>query len=107
MAKAKTLEIVPFLSFLSVKVEMNSPYGIPEDSLLKKEQSQQLEDLLDLLPEQYRSILYLREYEEFSYREIMVALNLTEEQVKVTLYRARKRLSCLAEKKGWEYDGVE
>lgn len=105
--KQKRWESIPFLSFMSTKNEMISPYGIPEESLLTKDQSQQLKNLLSYLPEQYRSILYLREFEEFSYREIMEALQLTEEQVKVTLYRARKRLSSLAKKKGWKYDGVE
>ncbi len=86
---------------------MISPYGIPEDSLLMQETHQQLEDLLAFLPEQYRSVIYLREYEDFSYKEIMEALQLTEEQVKVKLHRARKRLAILAEKKGWYYDRME
>lgn len=59
------------------------------------------------MPEQYRFILYLREYHSFSYQEIMEALQLLEEQLKVTLYRARKRLVQLAEKKGWEYDEMD
>ena len=37
----------------------------------------------------------------------MEALQLSEEQVKVTLYRARKRLAQLAQKKGWEHDRME
>jgi RNA polymerase sigma-70 factor (ECF subfamily) len=37
----------------------------------------------------------------------MDALQLTEEQVKVTLYRARKRLLSLAKKKGLDYDRME
>ncbi|THE12027.1 sigma-70 family RNA polymerase sigma factor [Bacillus timonensis] len=105
--KQNRRKYIPFLSIFSSKEEMVSPYGIPEETLLKQEQHKQLEDLLSFLPEQYRSILYLREFEEFSYQEIMEALQLTEEQVKVTLYRARKRLSFLAKKKGWEYDRVE
>jgi len=95
------------LSMFSSKVNMISSDGTPESFLLKQESLQRLEDLLEFLPEQYRSIIYLREFEEFSYREIMQALQLTEAQVKVTLHRARKRLSVLAEKKGWKYDEME
>ncbi|MBW8347964.1 sigma-70 family RNA polymerase sigma factor [Bacillus sp. IITD106] len=98
---------IPLLSIFSSKKEMLSPYGLPEESLLTKERNHQLEELLKYLPEQYRSIIYLREYELFSYKEIMDALQLTEEQVKITLYRARKRLASLAEKKGWKYDRME
>ena len=86
---------------------MVSPYGLPEEELMQQEQTEELNDLLGFLPEQYRSILYLREYQSFSYQEIMETLQLSEEQVKVTLYRARKRLAQLAEKKGWEHDRME
>ena len=95
-----------FQLFLRQK-EMVSPYGLPEEELMQQEQTEELDDLLRFLPEQYRSILYLREYQSFSYQEIMEALQLSEEQVKVTLYRARKRLAQLAEKKGWEHDRME
>ncbi|WP_342430334.1 sigma-70 family RNA polymerase sigma factor [Neobacillus sp. FSL H8-0543] len=105
--KHKRRRTIPLLSIFSSKVEMISPYGVPEESLLTEELNQQLEGLLKFLPEQYRSIIYLREYEQFSYKEIMNALQMTEEQVKVTLYRARRRLATLAEKKGWQYDRME
>ena len=95
-----------FQLFLRQK-EMVSPYGLPEEALLQQERSAKMEDLLSYLPEQYRSILYLREYQSFSYQEMMEALHLSEQQVKVTLHRARKRLAELAEKKGWEDDTVE
>ncbi|MGG0669733.1 sigma-70 family RNA polymerase sigma factor [Lederbergia citrisecunda] len=98
---------IPFISGFTAKTEMISPYGIPEESLLTQEQNEQLEELLKYLPEQYRSIIYLREYEEFSYKEISDALQLTTDQVKITLHRARKRLVSLAVKKGWQYDGME
>ncbi|MDF2556539.1 MAG: polymerase [Bacillales bacterium] len=105
--KQKRRKTIPLLSIFSSKEDMISPYGIPEDSLLMQEKHEQLEDLLSFLPEQYRSVIYLREYEEFSYKEIMEALQLTEEQVKVKLHRARRRLAILAEKKGWYYDRME
>lgn len=105
--KQSRRKVVPILSFFSSKEEMLSPYGIPEDDLLQREQKRELEDLLQFLPEQYRSILYLREYENFSYQEIMQALQLSEDQVKVTLHRARKRLASLAKQKGWNHDRME
>lgn len=105
--KQQRWKTVPLLSFLGSTKDMLSPYGLPEEDLLKKEGAEEIADLLEFLPENYRSILYLREFEEFSYREIMDTLQLTEEQVKVTLYRARKRLRQLAERKGWKYGGME
>lgn len=104
--KQQRRQSISFLPFMR-KQDMNSPYGIPEDSILSKELGQELEDLLAFLPENYRSMLYLREYEDFSYQEIMETMQLTEAQVKVTLHRARKRLADLAKKKGWDYDRME
>ncbi|RKD25879.1 RNA polymerase [Ammoniphilus oxalaticus] len=103
--KQKRRQTIPLISILAPKAEMISPYGLPEESMLAREQTEQIVDLLSYLSEQYRSILYLREYEQFSYKEIMDAMLLTENQVKVTLHRARKRLAQLAEKKGWKHDG--
>lgn len=84
---------VPFFE----KEEMKSPYGVPEDHAIKKETKQELKDLLDLLPENYRTILYLREYEGFSYEEIEETMGLNASQVKVNLHRARKKLQQLSD----------
>lgn len=84
---------VPFFE----KEEMKSPYGVPEDHAIKKETKQELKDLLDLLPENYRTILYLREYEGFSYEEIEETMGLKASQVKVNLHRARKKLQQLSD----------
>ncbi|WHY85021.1 sigma-70 family RNA polymerase sigma factor [Neobacillus novalis] len=96
---------VPFFE----KEEMISPYGIPEAEAVKKENKKELKDLLALLPENYRTILYFREYEDFTYQEIQEAMELSESQVKVTLFRARKRLKELAEnvKGESEHDGMD
>lgn len=90
---------IPFAGYLFSKGEMTSPYGLPEYSALKKESNEKVADLMSCLPEQYRSILYLREFESFSYSEIRETLDLSENQVKVTLHRARKKLAQLADEK--------
>lgn len=96
---------VPFADYLFSKEEMLSPYGLPEEEALAAELEQDAADMLGLLPEKYRTVLYLREYEHFSYKEIQEALDLTESQVKVDLHRARKKLTIIAKKKGWKKDG--
>jgi RNA polymerase sigma factor (SigM family) len=91
---------VPFFE----KDEMTSPYGVPEVNVVNKENSEELNELLNLLPENYRTIIYLREMADFSYEEIRDAMELTESGVKVTLHRARKKLQQLSEKwKGEDY----
>ena len=51
-----------------------------------------LEQALAQLPENQRSIVLLRDYEGYAYKEIAEILNMSETQVKVYLFRARKKL---------------
>lgn len=64
----------------------------PYDHLVGKEQLALVRRLMDELPSQQRAIVSLREVEAKSYKEIATLLNLTEEQVKVYLFRARQKL---------------
>ncbi len=48
-----------------------------------------LHSALECLPEQQRSVILLRDYEGYSYREIGEITGLTEPQVKTYIYRGR------------------
>ena len=48
-----------------------------------------LERAVDNLPEDQKSVVVLRDYEGYSYREIAEITGLSESQVKVYIYRAR------------------
>lgn len=64
----------------------------PHESLTMHEGLQLLERLMKELPEVQREILQQREMEGKTYKEIAMVLNLSEEQVKVYLFRARQRI---------------
>lgn len=49
---------------------------------------------LDTLPEVQKSVVLLRDYEGYSYKEISEICKLTEAQVKVYIFRARKALKA-------------
>ena len=51
-----------------------------------------LQDALARLPEIQKSVIMLRDYEGYSYKEIGDIVNLNESQVKVYIYRARVAL---------------
>ena len=51
-----------------------------------------IDKALDVLPEQHKSILLLRDYEGYNYKEIGKIMKLNESQVKVYLFRARKKV---------------
>jgi RNA polymerase sigma-70 factor (ECF subfamily) len=61
----------------------------PEQSTSTAELGHLLEDAVLSLPEQFRSVLILRDVEELSTAETAEALELTEQNVKVRLHRAR------------------
>lgn len=68
--------------------DASSPY----DQLVNEERMNLIHQLVNLLPEKQRTILQLRDMEGKSYKEISEVLNLTEEQVKVNLFRARQKI---------------
>ncbi|MBL1141241.1 MAG: RNA polymerase sigma factor [Proteobacteria bacterium] len=53
------------------------------------EVKQQLQKSIDRLPDNFRLILILRDYEGYSTREVSEKMNMTEQNVKVRLHRAR------------------
>lgn len=65
---------------------------MPDQLMEQNEQLSIIHQLINELPEKQRSILQLRDIEGKNYKEIAVILGLTEEQVKVNLFRARQRI---------------
>ncbi len=67
----------------------------PHSRLVRKEQQELVAQCLSQLPEQQRAVFQLREIEEMSYRQIADVLAISDDQVKVTLFRARKKIKEL------------
>lgn len=100
--KRQRWEWVPFIDSIHKEKNMLSPYEEPEDFVINIESEGEIYHLLKQLNERYRTILYLREEEDLTYQEIAVILDMNINQVKVTLYRARKRRYELANKQLWK-----
>ena len=66
-----------------------------ESLLIKQENKAEVLAALEKLPENLRMVLILKEYAEMNYKEIGKALNISEGNVKVRVFRARERLSGL------------
>lgn len=67
----------------------------PLESVEKEESHRLLRNLIRRLPEKQRAVVELRDIEGMSYMEIARILLLTEEQVKITLFRARREIKEL------------
>lgn len=64
----------------------------PEQRTVDSDRMRLLKRLIDSLPEKQRSVMHLRDVEGKSYREIASIMQITEEQVKVNLFRARQKI---------------
>ena len=62
----------------------------PEEQAVQRDRIQLVRQLISQLPEKQRSCMQLRDMEGKSYKDIATILNMTEEQVKINIFRARQ-----------------
>lgn len=62
----------------------------PSERMIQKDKLDIVRNIIDELPEKQRSCLQLRDIEGKSYQEIADILCITEDQVKVNIFRARQ-----------------
>lgn len=62
------------------------------DSLENKERSEIIQECMNKLPEDERAIIHLFYFKELSLKEIIDVVSISEGNLKVKLYRARKKL---------------
>lgn len=82
------------------KEKRNSNFEqVNEKKYSHSNQYSDLKEVLDMaltqLPDIQRSVVLLRDYEGYSYGEIAEIAELSESQVKVYIYRARKKLKAI------------
>lgn len=65
---------------------------MPDEALQNDERQASVAKIINNLPEKQRTVVQLRDIEGMSYKEIASILEISESDVKVTLYRAREVL---------------
>ena len=70
----------------------NSPNANPETLVEQRDRVTLVRQIINQLPEKQRSVMQLRDFEGKSYKEIASILNISEEQVKVNIFRARQAI---------------
>ncbi|HUX12104.1 MAG TPA: sigma-70 family RNA polymerase sigma factor [Spirochaetia bacterium] len=66
----------------------------PEDSLLLRESAQEVLDAVLALPDAERTLLFLKDSEELSVKQIAAVMSIPEGTVKSRLHRARERVAA-------------
>lgn len=87
-SERKEAQNLPLTSGMEDPPDASNPYTL----LVDKERMKLIAQLMDRLPERQRTVMQLRDVEGKSYKEIANVLKLTEEQVKVNLFRARQKV---------------
>lgn len=68
-----------------------------ETDYLKAETVKLTKEALNKLPDHFKEVLILREYADLNYKEIGKILGITEDNVKIRVFRAREKLLTLLE----------
>ncbi len=64
----------------------------PSEQAIQQDHLQLVRNIVDALPVRQRSCIQLRDFEGKSYRDIATLLGITEEQVKINIYRGRQAI---------------
>ncbi len=64
----------------------------PEEIAISNDRARLVRQLISQLPERLRTCMQLRDIEGKSYRDIAAILDITEQQVKVNIFRARQTI---------------
>jgi RNA polymerase sigma-70 factor, ECF subfamily len=96
-APAQELSLDDFLPAMDhesghVKLQIADWSGLPDRQMLQSEMKQVLDSAISELPQNYRSVVLLRDVENLSTSETAHVLDLTEDVVKTRLHRGRLAL---------------
>lgn len=77
-----------------------------EDAYIKEEQKRTLLRALSALSTDYRTVLWLTYFEDFSNKEVAAVLGKNDRQMANLLYRAKQSLRAILEKEGFVYENL-
>lgn len=69
-----------------------SHHANPEEQAVQRDRVRLVRQLINQLPERQRSCMQLRDIEGKSYKDIATILDISEEQVKINIFRARQAI---------------
>ena len=64
----------------------------PEEQAMQQDRIELIRRLINQLPEKQQSVMQLRDFEGKSYKEIAAIMSISEEQVKINIFRARQAI---------------
>lgn len=71
---------------------------LPEEKMILNEMRSKVNEVLNLLPEEKRKLLWFKYYKDLSYKEISIILKISPRAVEGKLYRAKSSFELLFKK---------
>ena len=87
--KKKSRERKAYQRFKKSRPQFSEPADV---EIIREEEKSKVQKTLQQLPHNLRTALVLKEYSELSYREIGKILGISEGNVKIRIFRARKKI---------------
>lgn len=69
-----------------------SYHANPEEQTVQRDRVELVKKLVQQLPEKQRTCIQLRDMEGMAYKDIAKVMNITEQQVKISIFRARQAI---------------
>ncbi|MEK7521614.1 MAG: RNA polymerase sigma factor, partial [Patescibacteria group bacterium] len=91
MRHRKLVKWQPWEEFVAVFHPSQVAKDVPERDIIDRENTEEVQLILDKMYPRYRMVLILREYHDLAYEEIAEVLNITEGAVKSLIVRAREQ----------------
>jgi len=76
----------------TIHLDAPDPNNSPYEQMQQKDRIDLVRRMVNALPEKQRSCMQLRDFEGRPYKEIAQILNISEDQVKVNIFRARQAI---------------
>ena len=90
--EAFSLTVCRNLALDSINADRPDLTANPYEEMLHNDRVKLVRDIINALPEKQKTSMQLREFEGKSYREIAQIMEVTEEQVKINIFRARQAI---------------
>lgn len=96
--KRRTAQVIPLDAAMNaidpdIQASLSDdPDGRPDSAAMRAQMRKLMEDRIDLLPEDFRTVFMLRAVEEMSVQEVAQALDIPEATVRTRYFRARALL---------------
>ena len=74
----------------TVHLALHDTTASPYEQIDQKDRLQIVKNIVNALPEKQRTCMHLRDFEGKTYKEIAQVMNISEDQVKINLFRARQ-----------------